>query len=336
MLFNRLYGEDRKLILCISNLTDKEALEVLAERYGGEVIPDIIENSLMLLVIGGMGNKSEIDNLISKGYFNNRFITNDGYYLSLTAKCRNYFEMEKEYERSAPVAMFRELSNKEEDIVRAIHDKPNHEALGFLCEAQGGELKAYDITTDGSSKAIIGEFTDDIYAYLDGLKRDGFIDMTRNVSGGIIACTFRVLPKCKDYFEIKEKHMKNQKPSIVVDARGNQGNINVAGGDTINVSQAINTGADMQTMIEHISAIKRIITESGIDDDTKEDISDNLDSMQRELEAQSPNWSLIGRTKRRLRGLLDTIKDVTTVTTLMVHYNALEPLIAGAMQAFGG
>ena len=67
--------------------------------------------------------------------------------------------------------------------------------------------------------------------------------------------------------------------------------------------------------------------------EAKGTVEDALDQIEGELAKETPNNPKFERAIERIRGALQPIKDVTAVTTLLVHTNTLAPLLAAA---FGG
>ena len=218
--------------------------------------------------------------------------------------------LNKKYGRN--ISVLDKLYGREREIVEAIHNKSDLEAKDAL-------NKKYN---------EIANIRDE----LNSLAKKGYIYVEWDIFQG---CHLSILPDCKTYIQREADYEAHQRPFITVHAQGNQGNINIAGGDATNINQSVNCSSNFVEMLEHISALRNLIEVLNVDDNIKSDFNDNLYSIQRELTSQSPDWSLIKREKGRVEKLLDSIKDVTTITTLMVHFNALEPLIVSAMQAAG-
>ena len=107
-------------------------------------------------------------------------------------------------------------------------------------------------------------------------------------------------------------------------------NSNVATGKGINQSLSNNGNGDEIRKV--LSEIRELWNELE-DENVKGEIEDALDQIETELTKEIPSNSKFERAIERMRGTLQPIKDVTAVTTLLVHTNTLAPLLAAA---FGG
>jgi len=147
---------------------------------------------------------------------------------------------------------------------------------------------------------------------------------------------FRMTEDCIHYNEMVSDLESSQKGNSLTQNFTNYGVMSnaasVGDGNTISASVSVN---DVDEMLKVIAQMRVELGNSVIDDDNKGDIGDDLNSIQKELESQTPDWALVGRAKKRLGKLLDIVKNVIPITTLMVHYNTLAPLIDSAIRAAG-
>jgi len=95
-VLDKLYGKERDLILSINGLSDADAMNLLQNRYGGEVSEYHGEAMLMISEPGIY--EGEIKNLLNTGHFREDFLIDGVYCIQLTSKCRNYSQIETDYD----------------------------------------------------------------------------------------------------------------------------------------------------------------------------------------------------------------------------------------------
>jgi len=207
------------------------------------------------------------------------------------------------------------LYGKEREVVLGICDKSEREALDFIYES-------YYVVDESHIRG--GYFPQEIDNVFRSLKDKKFIDTYPTMGNKFFG--FQILNNCRAYrdMEIDHDRMHQQRNNI----SNNKGNIVIAGRDVSNAYQGINDAAIFNDIMQVICNMRLELDKLQVDEEVKGDVCDELDNIERELGSETPS---ITRISRFMRKLFDRIKDVTTMSTLLVHYQNLEPLLANAL-----
>lgn len=144
--------------------------------------------------------------------------------------------------------------------------------------------------------------------------------VTDNVDDGLY---LDLTDKYKNYLEM-ENDFENRQVKIQVDAQGNTGNINIAGGNASNITQTVNVSAAQNEILTLLAGMKESLGQID-DEELRGSISDDLDIVTEQVRASAPN---VSRLKRAWERIQEAIKGATTATTLLIQLNTLVPLIA--------
>jgi len=203
------------------------------------------------------------------------------------------------------------LYGKEREIVLGICGKTRKDAYDFIYDN-------YYVVDENALKG--GYFPREIEDVLRSLKDKKFISFSSTL--GNMISGFQVLNNCRSYPEMEDNYNKaNQSGN---DYSNNHGNIIVAGCDVTNANQSVAINTSASNIFRVINDLRAELDSTQVCADVKGDVNDELDNIEREFKAATPDSD---RLKRFMRKLVDKIKDVTALSTLMVHYKTLEPLI---------
>ena len=243
--------------------------------------------------------------------------------------------MEKRYDnkRKGGDAMFQKLFGKRREIVEAIHAMSNEDAKYYLRKLAKKEeiANGYDYSNSTLSELerdnyfVITYIRDEINSLVD----DGFLEIVTNTFNGILGLS--ITQKCRDYFEMEKGYERAMevKPSVVnVDARGNSGNLIVSGHDAIGLTQITANQTGIKQVLDMLNEMKTLLEVSGLDDDIRTSLEDDLDIIKLDVESQTPKQSKINSAMRRIEAALLPLRNIATVSTLLVHHQQLAPLIA--------
>jgi len=322
---NRLYGKEKDLIMNICRLNDEEALEFLANRYGGNVINN--NNSLGVSVKTNGYYRTEIESLIDKGYFKLRELVPiaTGSMIVLTSDCWNYPDIEKDSmaaQHKGGMDIFRKIyDDKERDLIMNL-PKSEVEALQFLAMRYKGEVAPcgdcsrviFDVRVPGS----------DLEGEISSLINLGWYD-DRHVVDGSYAIALN--PNYRHYLKMETDYDATNKSPVNVNVKvnGDMVSSNVAVGNISTNNQTATTGVSTAEIVTLISEMKKDLAGVSFDDaKLKEDLEYYLDAIKKEVEAQGPDESIISRTMQRLQ---DAIKSITAKTDLPANYVTLQSYI---------
>ena len=210
---------------------------------------------------------------------------------------------------------FTKLYGKEKEIVLEIHDKSDDVAIKHLTEKYTDEGGNLTIMNELKSLAEKG--------YVSGtLKSKTGVPGMKNVWGNL---RITILPDCRNYLEMEKDNM-NSKPQANI-TFGDVHNSNIIGGNATNVTQSINVDVDKESALEILTTMKDLVAVASIDDETKRDVSDDIDIITEKVGSLTPKESRIKKAMQSIETALMPIKHITTVSTLLVHLNNLAPLI---------
>ena len=184
----------------------------------------------------------------------------------------------------------------------------------------------YDKTDDVASTVLFEKHDyNDIKTELESLRQNCYINYKYDILGEVY--DFKVLPRCKNYFEMEiDNNAALNSNSVVINNQGGSiGELNAAAGSgditqTINVS---NTSKEILEILEQMNNIVKTLD----DDEIKGDLLDDLEQIKNEIGSSTRDESKIKRALRRIGTALEPIKHITTVTTLFVHLDKLIPLV---------
>ena len=305
----------------------------LCEKYSDELGNLTILNELKSLaqkgyVCGTLKSKTNIPGMMD---------VLGGLHITILPDCRNYVEMEKDYDNmhKGGNIVFEKLFGKRREIVKAIYTMTNEDAKHYLRKlAKEREIaEGYSGTLSEEQRDnyfVVTFFRDEINA----LEKEGFIEITTNTFNGIISLS--ITQKCRDYFEMEkeyERTMEAKSNVLNVDARGNSGNLTVAGRDAIGITQITANQTDIEQALNMLNKMKNLLEVSGLDDNIKTSIEDDLDIIKLDIESQTPKQSKVNSAMRRIEAALLPLRNIAAVSTLLVHYQQLAPMIAAL---FGG
>ena len=209
--------------------------------------------------------------------------------------------------------MFNKLYGREKEIVTGIYDKIGDDAFTYLQEKYGSYRDMCD--------------------ELESLKTNGYVSYNLGATGRVT--NFKVLPKCKNYFEMEADAMKTSSNNkvIVYNQDGNIGNLNAAASSS-GINQSINSSPTLDEIISLLSGMKDLLVT--LDNETvRDDVLDDLEQIENEIMSPYRDESKIKRAMRRISSVLEPIKHITTVTTLLVHLDKLIPLVTALVSNSG-
>ena len=230
--------------------------------------------------------------------------------------------------------MFQKLYGKRREIVAAIHRMTNDEAKCYLRKlAKEREIaNGYDYSNSALSELerdsyfVITFIRDEI----NSLVEDRFVEIETNTFNGILRLL--ITQKCRDYFEMEKEYERTMeaKSSVVnVDARGSSGNLIVAGRDAIGATQITANQTDITQVLDMLSKMKNLLEVSDLDDNIKTSVEDDLDIIKSDIETQAPKQSKIISAMRRIEAALLPLRNIATVSTLLVHHQQLSTALFG-------
>ena len=93
----------------------------------------------------------------------------------------------------------------------------------------------------------------------------------------------------------------NSQPQANLNFHGDVHNSNIIGGNATNVTQSINVDAAKVNVLEILNTMKNLVAVASIDDDTKRDISDDIDIITEQIESSTPKVSRIKKLCNQLK-----------------------------------
>jgi len=207
---------------------------------------------------------------------------------------------------------FELLSSTEEEILETFLQKP--EAEGFQ------RFKNRYATEKNFGRPYPST---QICQYLDKLVAENYISKYRKAGGEML--TISLLPRGRNYFEMKERQAKSQEFSTnIIQTNNHYGNgpfVASIGDNNVNATISFDKAEKIRNVI---GDMRNALAGCQLDEKTKGDISDELDNIQKEVEAPATNGSKLSRALQRLA---DAIRNTAAATGLLVHLNTLTPLV---------
>lgn len=107
----------------------------------------------------------------------------------------------------------------------------------------------------------------------------------------------------------------------------NRDGVIIIGNNNI-VKSTINSNPDAQNKAISILTEMEELAKELENANIKGDLLDDIDTLKKEIVSQTPDNSKIERAVRRVGNILEPIKHITTVTTLLIHLKTLLPVIS--------
>jgi|GEM_PF-3346705 len=161
----------------------------------------------------------------------------------------------------------------------------------------------------------------------------GFFDSQETVKNVLWDWHVKLSYSGLHYFELEKEYETDKKPFISQTTNfgdiTNYGNFIGKGGDNLN--QSINYNKENEEILKLINQMKETLKSLDVEKEITNSIVDDLNSIEEQIISDNPKKLRINKAIESLKQIIPTIKDMTTVTALMIHLNTLAPVISNLL-----